>query len=169
MISAENFLDHSSELYAQENKSEILLRNVARNSYYALYHKLLEIDTGVELNKSKSKREFGAHELLIQHLRKCDSECFRELGLRLSQLKVTRNKADYKLDQHFSDYDARKALKVAEKTLSEIEKILRETEIEQASNQLSTPSVNKGVSSLCNNKTTSNPNPSKVPALRVIK
>lgn len=128
MISAENFLDHSSELYAQENKSEILLRNVARNSYYALYHKLLEIDTGVELNKSK--REFGAHELLIQHLRKCDNECFRELGLRLSQLKAIRNKADYKLDQHFSDYDARKALKV-------VEKILRETEIEQASNQLS--------------------------------
>jgi len=118
LISPEDFLEHSNQLYKLDEKSEILLRNVARNSYYALYHKLVKIDGLPTLDKNK--KEFGSHESLIQQLRMSEDLGFREWGLTLANLKATRTKADYKIKGSFSDHDARKSIKIVEKTFAEI-------------------------------------------------
>ncbi|HCE4695048.1 hypothetical protein HJ014_22545 [Vibrio parahaemolyticus] len=121
MISAEDMFEHSSTLYSQPNKSEIILRNVARNSYYALFHKLNDVG---ELTKiSASERSFGAHELLIQQLRMSENPNVRKWGLELSKLKSVRTKADYKLTVRFTDFEARKALKTTEKILSSMDEV----------------------------------------------
>lgn len=118
MISPEDFLKHSNQLYKLDEKSEILLRNVARNSYYALYHQLVKIDGLPTLDKNKN--EFGSHESLIQQLRMSKDPSFREWGLTLANLKATRTKADYKIRVPFSDHDARKSIRIVEKTFAEI-------------------------------------------------
>ncbi|EIT7141985.1 hypothetical protein L2761_004735 [Vibrio parahaemolyticus] len=113
MITAENMLEHSSALYSQLDKNEVILRNVARNSYYALFHKLNDVDNLPKI--SSSERNFGAHEMLIQQLRMSKDPNVRKWGLELSKLKSVRTKADYKLAVKFSDFEARKALKTTEK------------------------------------------------------
>jgi hypothetical protein len=119
LISPKDFLEHSNTLLDQGEKNEILLRNIARNSYYALYHKLKEIH-GLP-SPEKNKREFGSHETFIQQLRKCEDEDYNEWGVIPSKLKSTRTHADYKLDIKFSDYDARNALAIVKKTFLRID------------------------------------------------
>lgn len=113
MITPLELLEHSQALYAQPDKNEVVLRNVARNSYYALFHKLGECQ-GLP-NLETKKKDFGSHEVLIQRLRKSDNESYREWGLELSKLKLKRTKADYDLSRRFSDDDARKSIKVTQK------------------------------------------------------
>ncbi|MUJ26343.1 hypothetical protein [Aliivibrio fischeri] len=121
MILAEDLLSYSKELYKTANSEEVALRNVARNSYYALFHELATI----ELKSIPiTERSFGSHEQLIQQLRASDDEIHRKLGILLASLKSIRTKADYKLHQRFTDHDARSTmLKVdrAFKDLSELE------------------------------------------------
>jgi hypothetical protein len=119
LISPDDFLVHSNNLFNQPERNEVLLRNVARNSYYALYHKLLKIANLPSFDTSN--KNFGSHETLIQQLRKCDDKDYREWGLILANLKTTRTKADYKLDITFSDYYARNALTMVTKTFLEID------------------------------------------------
>lgn len=112
MNSPEDVLEHAKFLFALDNKTEIILRNVARNAYYALYHKLsvLELTSIVA-----SERNYGSHELLIRKLRKSDNTEHKELGLKLSSLKEVRVKADYKIRNKFPVNDAYSSLRKVEK------------------------------------------------------
>ncbi|MBY7859134.1 hypothetical protein KW419_12855 [Vibrio fluvialis] len=128
MIAAEDLLSYSKKLYEQKG-DEIVLRNAARNAYYALYHRLLDLN--VEEIPS-SERNYGSHELLIQQLRKCKTIEYRELGLLLSSLKSIRTKADYRLEQRFSDNDAYSTVRKVEKafkTLSVSEDLDNDSEV----------------------------------------
>ena len=117
MISPIDFLTHSRELLGQNEQSEIRLRNAARNSYYALYHKLSELKLP---SISKSEQNFGSHELLIQNLRKSDNNEYRQLGLKLAAIKTIRTQADYKLTQKFSSHDAHATLRKVERIFDEL-------------------------------------------------
>jgi len=121
MIVAEEFLEYSKELYKNQNSGgEIILRNAARNAYYALFHKL----SSIELKSIQSAdRNYGSHELLIQKLRSSDKIKYRELGLLLSSLKCVRTRADYHLQQSFSDHDAYSTIRKVEKVFGEFAKI----------------------------------------------
>ncbi|MGE6462564.1 hypothetical protein ABZP26_19275 [Pseudoalteromonas sp. SD03] len=117
MIVAEDLLSYSKELYKNSNNNEVALRNVARNSYYALFHELANIDLkAIPL----TERSFGSHEQLIQQLRASDEQEYRKLGVLLASLKSVRNKADYKLKVHFSDHCARSTLMKVDKAFKEL-------------------------------------------------
>lgn len=113
MNTSEDLLTYSQKMYEQKDSyGEIGLRNVARTAYYALYHKL----NGIELDDiPTSNRNYGSHEMLIQKLRSSDDLEFREFGLLLASLKSVRTKADYKLNQRFSESDAYSTLRKVEK------------------------------------------------------
>lgn len=118
MILPIDFLTHSRELLEQKKEpSEIRLRNVARNSYYALYHKLSELNIS---NISKSEQNYGSHELLIQNLRKSDNNDYRKLGLKLAAVKTIRTQADYKITRNFSLHDAQTTLRKVERIFDEL-------------------------------------------------
>lgn len=113
MNTSEDFLTYSQTMYEQKDSyGEIGLRNVARCAYYALYHKLNKIELD---DIPTSNRDYGSHELLIQKLRSSDDIEFREFGLLLASLKSIRTKADYKLNQRFSDNEAYSTLRKVEK------------------------------------------------------
>ena len=116
MIIPEDLLNHSRDLYSETNKSEIVLRNVARNAYYALFHKLTALELPSIPNKA---RDYGSHELLIQQLRKSYITEYRQWGLKLASMKTIRTKADYKVNVHFSDHDAYSAFRKVERIFEE--------------------------------------------------
>ncbi|PCE67553.1 HEPN domain-containing protein [Salinivibrio sp. YCSC6] len=116
MIAAGDLLVHARSLYESAGDEEVVLRNVARNSYYALFHSLNSLDLK---SVPVLERSRGTHEQLIQQLRASDQEHLRQLGLQLAKLKPIRVKADYHLDKKFSDHDARS-------TMLRVEKVLRE-------------------------------------------
>lgn len=127
MISAEKLHEYSNELYQNNNKSEVILRSAARVAYYALYHKLISLSRLPQSAKVNDNDDAasscGAHEKLIQQLRASDKDYLREWGISLSRLKSVRNKADYKLDRSFSDYDAYSTVRKVGKLLDEIDAI----------------------------------------------
>lgn len=118
MIVAEDLLSHSKELYSQKANGEVILRNSARSAYYALFHKLSAIEFNSKI--SSSDRSYGSHELLIEQLRTSEILEYKELGLLLSRLKPIRTKADYKLDQRFSDNDAYSTIRKVEKVFQKL-------------------------------------------------
>ncbi|EKO3494139.1 hypothetical protein [Vibrio fluvialis] len=122
MVTPEELLEHSQELYKQGAKDEASNRNIARNAYYALYHKLLSSTyvSDIEDGDTEEADNSGVHERLINKLRMSKNEHVRYLALELSSLKKTRVKADYKLQLKFSFGEAYKALRVAEKTFKNL-------------------------------------------------
>ncbi|MBY8314954.1 hypothetical protein KW543_04145 [Vibrio fluvialis] len=117
MIVAKDLLSYSKALYETANSEEIVLRNVARNSYYALFHELASIELK---SVPVTERSFGSHEQLIQQLRASDEEEYRKLGLLLASLKSVRTKADYKLDKNFTDHDARSTMLKVERAFQDL-------------------------------------------------
>ncbi|TXX73391.1 hypothetical protein [Vibrio cholerae] len=120
MICAEDLLTYSKELYEKKCDGEVVLRNSARSAYYALYHKLLDIEIEAMPSPLDSERNYGSHELLIKQLRTSKKHEYRELGVLLATLKSIRNKADYKLERRFSDADAYSTVRKVEKAFEKL-------------------------------------------------
>ncbi len=120
MIIAADLLSYSKELYKNAGSDEVALRNVARNSYYALFHELASIELE---SIPVTERSFGSHEQLIQQLRASTEEKHRKLGLLLASLKSVRTKADYKLDRHFSEHDARSTMLKVDRVFQELSQV----------------------------------------------
>jgi len=124
MILPEDVLVHAQYLYAHKEKTEILMRNVVRSAYYALYHKLLNLELP-ELDDDEKK--CGLHVQLIKKLKKSMIEEYSTLGTALADLKFTRVKADYYLKNPLTKREAYKSLRTVEK----IFKSMNENETEQ--------------------------------------
>lgn len=120
MILPEDVLQHAKYLYAHEKKTELLMRNVVRSAYYALYHKLLNLDLPELDDKEK---ECGSHVQLIKKLNKSMVDGYSILGSTLAELKFIRVKADYHLGTSLTNGEAYKSLRKVEKVFENMNNI----------------------------------------------
>ena len=109
-VNCNDFLIFAKSL---SNKSEINNRNAASRSYYAAYHKCVEI-----YNPNNDLiGEGGLHEKLIKHLEGgCDKK-EKELSYQMNQGRKLRVIADYKLDIDFTKSDRETAIYYSEEIL----------------------------------------------------
>lgn len=126
MILPKELLKYSQDLYASNDRREVVSRNIARNSYYALYHEIDQMKLDLPDLSEIERKGAGVHEQLIRKLKKSSVEQYNKLGDKLASIKQIRTGADYRLNKSFSYGTAYKALIRVEnvfKSLNESESV----------------------------------------------
>ncbi|HIF9266881.1 TPA: hypothetical protein ACX6Q4_002545 [Photobacterium damselae] len=118
MITPEDLLATSQEIYKKDNKTEVDLRNVTRLAYYAIYHKLKKLSEDINIDDSVISN-CGTHEKLIKTLESSnDHKIYAEL---LRTNRANRVTADYKLSRNHTTGESYKTLRSAEKLFQKLQ------------------------------------------------
>ncbi|HIF9178260.1 TPA: hypothetical protein ACX6QN_003096 [Photobacterium damselae] len=119
MITDSDLLLYSKELHDSGIDCELKRRNVTRNAYYAMFHKLRDIAENIEVDHNLDLNGCGSHERLIRVLINDKKYC--KFGETLKAYKVNRVNADYNLGKNHSKGECYKTLRAAEKLFKELE------------------------------------------------
>lgn len=122
MFNWEHFIHLSKELLSKDvQHKEALYRTVVSRAYYGVFKqiedKLIELEGNKGLripDKDMNGRKLGSHERIIFYLKRCEKDKFKELGVKLDDLKRRRYVADYNRDKTISEEDAEKSLEEAQ-------------------------------------------------------
>lgn len=117
MITPEDLLSHSQDLYNKKDKNEVDLRNITRLAYYSIYHKLKILSESIDIDDDLISN-CGMHEKLIKILESSEQHKFYAEILRTN--RINRVLADYKLDRKFYDSVSYKTLRAAEKFFEQL-------------------------------------------------
>lgn len=118
MITPEDLLTTSQQIYNKENKTEVDLRNVTRLAYYAIYHKLKKLSEDIDIDDSLISN-CGAHEKLIKTLESSNDHKIHAELLRTN--RANRVTADYKLSRNHTPGESYKTLRAAEKFFKKLQ------------------------------------------------
>lgn len=104
--------------------NEIGYRNASSRAYYAAYH--LGLSVIDSLPSVPVNNDIGVHEKLIQRLTKIPNSfahamVAKSAGYLLAQMRKSRVKADYDINEGFSDQEAKSQLEVFSKYFQKME------------------------------------------------
>ncbi len=117
-VTHQHFLD-SARVFLS-GTSEMDCRNAASRSYYAAYHICLNLGRQFP---DFADEKYGVHEKLIKKLENARDRNIKSIGYVLRTCKVSRNKADYSLEEKFSKQEAEMAIKQAERIVQRYSEI----------------------------------------------
>ncbi len=117
-MNAWDFLDSADTRLKQLNQTtEVDYRNAASRAYYAAYHACKNIAEQKKINLSAG----ATHEKLILGLKNSRNKDLQRLGNILQNMRDSRHKADYKINDTFSYQEAKKILGMAIKLKKDLD------------------------------------------------
>jgi len=121
MVNYEDFIKSAQKLLTIDPAEEINYRNAISRAYYAFYHRCLPLYT-----ESNDKILADSHKTVVSTLdekyQQTSEKKYHTASNRLDKLRKIRVKADYRLSQNISLYDAKRAVQSAQKAIDELEK-----------------------------------------------
>lgn len=114
------FFDAAREFLERKPIREVDHRNAASRAYYCAFHTCKKL---LEEHPPKESQRGTEHQKVINELLEHQDKRLKVFGNMLMTSRDQRVRADYKLEEKFTLYDAKKAVKSTEKLLQEIQKI----------------------------------------------